>query len=563
MKNIRSVLLSILLGLSLPVQANGLENYLNPLCHALASAGQYLKLDRLSHVLSTIRLPSAPQLGVPNRTHCLTAAAATVTAASAYWLHDAYKHHTPLKWDWDTIDTSEDAIQFPKDFLWGASTSSQQVEGGCTNNNWSVWEDYKSEQDPNFVKAGQACDFWERPQEFVQLIKGAGLNSFRMSIEWSRVQPHKPVIDHDGTVIDDGFDKESLERYAHICKLFKDNNIQLIVTLHHYTEPLWFSDTDYEYAEQKSIPKGLGGFTHIENSGYFATYAARMFETLHPYVKLWATFNNPTSCASKTYHACEFPPANKNMQLWQETLKNMLEAHVRAYKAVKDKANELGVESRVGILHNVFHLEPLQPWNPFDRLAVHMGNKLTRDPVYSFFRSGRFKTYIPKKVSVDHFNPDAPGSLDWIGVNNYSHGTMHNFKPGRYPGEEVVDKDLYTVYPEGLYRAIVEVSHNIAQPLRIPMYVTENGISTSDEEKRERFFERYTHAIAQACKDGHDVCGYLPWALTDNYEWGGYRCKYGLYAVDWTKPSGPKVLRPGTQPLFDLIKKSRQVDPRV
>jgi beta-glucosidase len=457
---------------------------------------------------------------------------AAVVATAAWWTHNAYAYHTPLKWDWTTIDVTD--TDFPSDFCWGASSSSQQVEGHQARNNWFLWQHYKAD-DPDFVPAGIACNFWQDHSRFIDTLKKAGLNSFRMSLEWARIEPQEGV-----------FDQEALDRYKQICKDFHDAGISLFVTLHHYTEPLWFSDTDYDHGQD--ITPGLGGFSKLENVHYFARYAAKVVEVLHPYVHRWATFNNLTSFAVKGYHTGALPPGIKdNMQSWQCTQAYMLEAHVQAYNAMK----QIKPNASVGILHNVFNLEPARPWHPLDRLAVHMAHTLHRDGVYNFFKTGRYKVWIPTKVSVDHCNEDAPSSLDWVGCNNYSHGWMKNFKVSRVPGETPVDNPLYTVYPEGMYRAIKEVSEHIARPCGdIPIIVTENGVSTSDEGIRKLFFERYLYAMHKARQEGCNVIGYLPWTLVDNYEWGTYKKSYGFY------PFPGSSLRSGGAPVLDTARTS-------
>jgi beta-glucosidase len=117
-------------------------------------------------------------------------------------------------WDWASIDT--DNLVFPKEFLWGSATSAYQVEGDCTNNTWSELENQKKEDGTPFLpeKSGKACDHWNRYKEDIQLMKKLGLNAYRFSIEWSKVEPE------EGT-----FDQEALTHYADVCDELRQHGI--------------------------------------------------------------------------------------------------------------------------------------------------------------------------------------------------------------------------------------------------------------------------------------------------------------------------------------------------
>lgn len=422
----------------------------------------------------------------------------------------------PLYWDWKSIDTND--IQFPSDFLWGVSASAHQTEGNCTNNDWATWEMQHAKQ-----KTGSACDHWNRYKQDIQLMKKSGITSFRFSIEWSKVEPQPGV-----------FDETVLTHYQSVCKELKNNNIKPVITLHHYTNPKWFA--------------AKGGFEKKENIPHYIHFAKKVFEKLSPYAYMWITFNSPTSYAARAYYKQMAPPGKNNMQLMVEVIKNMLEAHVQAYQTLKRINNK----ASIGICHNIFQVEPSSSW---DKTACSYADHLFGQTVYQFFNTGVFKASVPFKVRLNHKNKYAPQSLDFIGLNYYSHGLMKNFDVVRYPKEIPMDVDLFTIYPEGLYRAIKEVNDNLAAPLHIPIYVTENGIATHNEKHREQFFKQTLYALSQAIAQGYPVKGYFVWSLTDNYEWGSYNTCYGIYAVDFNTQERATKPRAGAQHLINVIKK--------
>ena len=424
----------------------------------------------------------------------------------------------PLYWDWATIDTHK--LYFPEGFLWGVGTSAHQHEGNCTNNDWILWE-----QQRNIAQTGDACLHWHHYKDDIQLIKKLGVNSYRFSIEWSKVEPKQGM-----------YNEIALKHYEDVCKELIKHGIKPVITLHHYTNPIWFAQ--------------LGGFEKEKNIIHFVNFCSKIFERLHPYVHLWLTFNSPTSYVARAYHAQLAPPGKQDMQLMQDVLKNMLEAHVQTYQSLKKLPH--GSRSQIGICHNIYQVEPKNFW---DRAGCATAHKLFNENIYQFFKTGHFKVSVPFKASVNHYNPAAPQSLDFIALNYYSHGLMTNFNVDRHPDEITTQNKIYTIYPEGFYRALQELTKELANPLHIPIYVAENGIATNNEAHRKLFFERYLYALSYALNTGCPVKGYFAWSLMDNYEWGSYDINYGIYEVDFETQKRNCQPRKGAQYFVDVVKK--------
>ena len=431
-----------------------------------------------------------------------------------------------LHWDWSTINTQD--LAFPQDFIWGFSSSAYQIEGHATNATWYRWE---KETFPDGTPhagtpCGDACDHWNRYKEDIALLKQTGATAFKFSLEWSKIEP-----------IEGMYDEQALQHYVDVCQELVKQGIKPVLTLHHYTDPLWFMDK--------------GGFEKVENLHHYVAYCQKVFERMHPYVFIWITFTSPSAYATKGYLNGTVPPGKKNMQLMAEVLKNILEGHAQVYQALK----AINPSAQISFSKNIYQLEPWNSYNPLDHLAARIGNYITNSVIYTFCTTGVFKLYIPGLAYVYHENSKAPQSLDFIALNYYSHAYMKNFNPYKHPEEYHTQNPTYTLYPEGMYRAIQEIHENIAQPLNIPIYITENGIGTDDNDMRRQQAERYLYAISRAIKDGYDIRSYIHWALLDNYEWGSYDKHYGIYAVDYATQQ--RTLKPGTDYLLQVIQANR------
>lgn len=475
-------------------------------------------------------------------------AAITLPLITYYAANKLYQRS--IHWDWKNIDeTHINGIPLAEIFkqhaatlknngsqwLWGTGTSAHQVEGDCTNNQWYLFEGKPLEDKKEVEVAGIGCDHWNRYKEDIQLMKQIGTNTYRFSVEWSKVMPQQGVIN-----------KEALAHYKDVCKELIANGIKPVITLYHYTEPIWF----YE----------MGGFEKEENIQHFVDFCKTVFTELHEDVHLWLTFNSPEGVAAQGWLTATKPPAKKGQYvLMAQVLHHLLEAHVRTYQALKSLPG--GQNSRVGMLKNIMQLDPWNVANPLDHFGCYIGSNLVDASIYNFFNTGIFSVYIPGKVSYTQENTylkNGGKALDFIGLNYYAHNYMSNLKTFREPNQDIeihTNNTKYTIYGEGLYRAIKELSKNIAEPLNVPMYVTENGIGTDNDAHRELFHRRYLYALAHAIKDGYNVHGYILWSLMDNYEWGQYSKHYGVFKVDRTN-NLERTLKPGAQYYVDMIKNS-------
>jgi beta-glucosidase len=433
-------------------------------------------------------------------------------------------------WDWDEINT--DDVCFPKDFVWGTATSAHQVEKDCTNNDWSKIEQTRNEQGillkqtgkpfDTLQNAGTACEHIKNFQSDVQRMNDLGTNAYRMSIEWSKLEPKEGVFSEEAAKVYDAMFDELLK-----------NDKQIIVTLHHYTNPAWFA--------QK------GGFEKEENSNDFVRFCTWAYKRWNKQVKFWITFNAPAGYALSCYHRGVFPPFKKNMKLATQVLKHICQAHVQVYKACK-KIND---KPQIGVLHHIFQTKPYYTWYPVHQITSYFGDMLNNQALINFFQTGTL-SFGPLSLFLGSYtDKDAPNCNDFIGLSFYSHGHLSGLAGTtltHLPNDIPTDKSTFVVYAEGMYHAI----QRIAQ-LGKPIYIMENGIGDEKDTNRKLFLQRYLFAISQAIADGYDVRGYVYWSLLDNYEWlQGYNERFGLYEVDFETQE--RKLRKSALYLTNVIK---------
>lgn len=433
-----------------------------------------------------------------------------------------------LRWDWQKINT--DAIHFPAGFLWGVATSAHQVEGGCDNNNWSEWERAQDVNGKprikNGQKAGKACDHWNRYKEDIALMQALGVKAYRFSVEWSKIEPEEGR-----------FDLNALQHYREVCEALLAAGIKPVVTLHHFTNPLWFEQG--------------GAFEREENIPLFVRFGEFVFQELHDKVRLWCTINEPEVYATQGYFRGEFPPGKKDPPLTGVVLKNLLEAHMQVYHALKKMPG--GDEAQIGLVKNIFQLDPHRRWHWLDWALSRQLNHVFNDCILQFFKTGHFKFKISRMAEVRHFNAGARRAMDFIGLNYYSHlHVKFRWNPPEFfalahrPAEIMTDL-IYPIYAEGLYRAIKTVA-----ALNVPIYITENGIADAKDDRRDLFIRRYLYALSRAIKDGSDVRGYFYWSLMDNFEWAeGYEMKFGLYEVNFKNQE--RKLRKGAEYFVKVV----------
>jgi len=344
--------------------------------------------------------------------------------------------------------------KFGKNFLWGSATAAYQVEGYCYNTNWHQFESAVDAQGKPRIdegqKAGAACDEWNLYKEDIKLMKDISLNSYRFSVEWSKIEP-KPGE----------FDESALDHYEQFVDELIKNGIEPMVTLHHFTNPIWFEDK--------------GAFLQEDSPEIFVRFTEKVVQRLGSRVKLWCTINEPAIYAIYGYFTAEFPPAGTNAKQAAKVYLNMLRSHTAAYRAIK-KARP---EALVGLVVHVALFEPPHKWNLLDVIIARMLNKNLNESHFQYLTQGRFQFSIPGMVNEVHTGEEKD-AFDYIGLNYYT-DHFRIFKPfakeqfveiNKSPAEQLTDMG-WEIYPEGLYRSLKIIKRYTPKPI----YITENGIA--------------------------------------------------------------------------------------
>jgi len=500
-------------------------------------------------------------------------AGGTASVAACHLINTQY--HNSHYWDWSQInplvynkksiegifrDHRIDMAQQGHEWLWGVGTSAHQVEGNSINNDWYEWAALPQQKANGVVEAGLTADHWHRYKEDIALFKKIGINAYRFEVAFDKVMPQPGVID-----------KAALAHYKDVCIELVKAGIKPVVTLFHQPRPTWFAHLartviidDTHFSHLKNLLKPgettlqLQSWEDPENIKYFVQFAQAVFDALHEYVYLWLTFNRPEGYAAAAWFAGLIPPAKKSLPLMAEVLKNLLEAHVQVYRALKARPG--GATSKIGITKNAFYLKPWMACNPLDHLAASIGNELQNECIYRFFNTGVFSLKLPFGVAplmIDmHYTNDyvANGGQcnDFIGINCYGGGYMNMFKVVHDTDREVpTSNPNYTIDAESFYRGVLDIYRKLAQPHDLPIYITENGIGTNSDDDRTLFTYRYLYTEARLIEEGVPLYGIFWWSGLDNYEWGSYKKRYGLYHVDFDTQK--RTLKEGARQIIKFM----------
>lgn len=398
---------------------------------------------------------------------------------------------------------------FPADFLWGTATSSHQVEGDNTNNDWHTWEQAGGGHVFEDHVSGKTCKWWAgHAEKDIKRMADLHTNAHRLSIEWSRIEPEPGKWDHD-----------AIDRYRAILNAMRDAKIQPMVTLHHFTNPIWVAE--------------MGGWLNPEIVTLFQRFAQKAVGELADLCSVWCTINEPSVYAAKGFYDGSWPPDKTDLSLYFQVTYNMALAHAAAYHTIHD----LSAQAQVGMAHHMVYWQPLHRSNPLDRTITNILDSMFNNLFLDTLQTGQWRPLIGKKAEI----PEVKGTLDWIGLNYYQRwdaafslralkalGIAYGARPGAPKGP----KTWGEFYPEGLLE-LIKVLH---KQFRLPIYITENGVPDETDAIRPGFLLEHLRQVWKAIMHSIPVKGYYFWSLVDNFEWAeGYdpRYKFGLYEVDF------------------------------
>jgi beta-glucosidase len=403
--------------------------------------------------------------------------------------------------------------EFPKDFFWGAATSAYQVEGNNRKSDWWEWEKRVGLKEVS----GEACRHYELYRQDFNLAAKLNHNAHRLSIEWSRIEPEEGK-----------FSAQEIKHYLDVVLFLRERNIEPIITLHHFTNPLWFSK--------------LGGWKNRNARGYFLRYTKKVVESLCGEVKYWVTINEPMVYVYHAYILGVWPPQEKSFLVASRVTDNLADAHIKAYEAIHSiyRSRNLSLPM-VSIAKNLQAFVPCVP-SLKNKVAVYLREKN--------FNFKFIDTLIRHRA------------LDFIGVNYYSRSLAEAQNWGiksllldicKNKHSQLKKNTLgWDIYPEGLYSLLLKLKR-----YDLPVFILENGICTEDDNTRWDFICEHLKRVHLAISQGVKVLGYIYWSLLDNFEWDkGFGPHFGLIEVDYA--TYKRTVRESAQK-FSLVCKTGQL----
>jgi beta-glucosidase len=389
-------------------------------------------------------------------------------------------------------------LRFPDGFFWGAATAAHQIEGNNLHSDW--WRAEQRGLLPHRSEA--ACNSWQDWRADIELLKRMGLNAYRLSVEWARIEPEPGR-----------FDDAALDTYRQQLAALKQAGIEPMVTLHHFTSPAWLADR--------------GGWTSPEVVDRFAEYTQKVQEATQGLVRWWITINEPSILGFKAYLEGSWPPHEPNsLRGYTRLMRHARKGHARARRILKAS----NPNAMVSMAFAIWPLHAVRRWSPIDRAMALLGD---------WFGQGRIlKRSLPL--------------LDWIGVNYYSRTFVGWPWPTNNRHITGPRTDFgWEIYPDGLRHVLNRVGH-----YGKPVIITENGIADADDDQRPAYIVAHVRQMLLAIEDGVDLRGYMHWTLLDNFEWAeGFEQRFGLATRD-------RQLRPSAQ-LYGTIARANGLPDEV
>jgi Beta-glucosidase/6-phospho-beta-glucosidase/beta-galactosidase len=395
-------------------------------------------------------------------------------------------------------------FDLPKTLLLGSATAATQIEGGDVNNNWYAWS--LAGRVGHGESSLQGADHWNRVEEDIELMASLHQECYRMSIEWSRIEPRPGE-----------WSSEGLAHYRNELELLVAKNIKPHVSLHHFSCPQWFQER--------------GGWLAPDAVDRFLAFATRVVEAYADLVSDWSTINEPNVLAMSSYVDGIYPPgARGDFGSYFRAVHALIEAHCRAYGLIHSIRDSRGYSepTRVGFAHHVAVFAPAS-------ILAAPGTAISDYSFHKIFFAGFVEGRLLPPVGAGH--PFGKGRFcDYIGINYYS---RHLFKASprpvfATPGVDRRARDLndlgWEIYPQGLFQVCMAAWKRYG----LPIHITENGIPDAKDARRQRFIYEHLAQVRRLLDEGAKVERYFYWSLLDNLEWNdGYDPRFGLVEIDY------------------------------
>lgn len=380
---------------------------------------------------------------------------------------------------------------------WEKQNAERLAENG--KKGWQEWQKRKFPEmfKPENYISGMASNHYCRFGEDFDIAKKLGFNAFRISFEWSRIEPEEGK-----------FSEKEIGHYQEVIRALRARNLEPFVTLWHWTLPLWV--------------KNKGGFKNKKVNYYFSRYVQKIVDEFKNQVRFWITLNEPELYSAHSYLVGIWPPQERNVYSYLKVFMNLARAHRVAYDVIKasDSSSQVGIaknniyfEARPETLVNIFLKKRAQWW-------------------WNFLFLNKIRLHS-----------------DFIGLNYYSRNEINK---GFNKNENKIVSDMgKELFPEGIYYVLKDL-----KKYKKPIYVTENGLADKEDKYRQWFIKETLESVKKAIREGVDVRGYFHWSLIDNFEWDkGFWPRFGLVEIDYQTLE--RKIRPSAYFYQDIIKNSK------
>ena len=378
--------------------------------------------------------------------------------------------------------------------LLGVSTAATQIEGGDVNSNWNDW--YRQGKIKDGTDPATGNDHWEKWEEDVALMAQMGIQIYRFGIEWARLCPEPGKVN-----------EEAVARYRQEMECLKAHGIQPLMTLHHFTNPMWFEN--------------MGAFTKRENLKYYLELVELAVERFGDLVSDYITINEPNVYATSSYFFGMWPPAKTSLMDTLKVMENMAYCHIKAYGILHEKRKAMGyTDTKVGVANHLRVFAPKNAKNPWHKICAKLNEYLFQGALLKAMSLGKFP------FPLRNFGNLPKGEYsDFNGVNYYTRSTVSGIGDGVRENSPRNDLD-WEIYPAG----IEECAAKLQAILPRPLWVTENGTCDNNDRFRSRYI--YEH-LKQVSQSKLPFERYYHWCFCDNLEWiEGNSAKFGLVSVD-------------------------------
>lgn len=403
------------------------------------------------------------------------------------------------------------AKPFPKGFLWGVATAGHQVEGN--NINSDLWPQEHLPGGLFTEPSGDACDHYHLYPHDIRLLAELGFNTYRFSIEWSRIEPE-----------DAFFSRAELEHYRRVLAACREAGVTPMVTYSHFTVPRWFAMR--------------GGWEKADAPGRFARFCERATRSLGDMIGYATTLNEPNVAALLDWITL---PGGQTMGQMLASGRSA----IRKQLGAPDFSSFVFADGRLSLPNLVrAHTQGREAIKSV-RAGLPVGFSLAMSDDQPASSSSRIEE---KRAAVYGPFLEAARKDDFFGVQTYTRAVVAE-KDLLPPKDAELTQTGWEFYPEALEHTI----RYAAQKTGVPIMVTENGIATDDDERRIEYIRRALAGV-QRCLDDHvDVRGYIHWSLMDNFEWNsGFKPKFGLIAVD--RETQKRSVRPSAAYLGNIAR---------